>query len=150
MIILAPEIGVAIAMDQYLLARESQEGRDVNKKEDVNEGGKVKEDSEIGGMSEGKLVEEGPRQSEEEEISVEKREADAIYQILQKENFPLGTRFSYSLRRGKSEITKTHAFLANMGGFRIKILFPGRQRKDDVRTHPIELYLRDWRGLGQY
>jgi len=50
-IILAPEIGIAITMDQHLFARESQEGRDVNRKENVNKRGKIKEDSEIGETS---------------------------------------------------------------------------------------------------
>jgi hypothetical protein len=157
MIILAPEIGVAIAMDQYLFARESQEGKAVIKEVDVDEWEKVKEDNEMRGMSEGKVVEEGPSRIEEHEISVGKQEADAIYRTLQKEGFERdGWRFFDKdserngrwffdgiILRGKPEITKTHAFLANMGGFRIKILFLDHQRKDEVCPPPVELLLQD-------
>jgi hypothetical protein len=86
MIILSPEIGVAIAMGQHLFARESQEGRDLDGKEIANEEETVGGDGEKRGISKGKVVEEGPRQIEDEEINVEKRE-EAIYQILQKEGF---------------------------------------------------------------
>jgi hypothetical protein len=197
MIILAPEIGVAIAMDQHLFARESQEGRDENRKENVNEakrakedslngdtsegkvvrekegprqieeGEKVKEDSLKGGTSEGKVVEERPRQIEEEEISAEKREEDAIYKILLKEGFVRAPGLTHTLYnfgftgyfspiieslQGRPEISKTHAFLANMGGLRIKIVFPSHQQKNEVCeiTRPLELLLPNWKSLGQY
>jgi hypothetical protein len=195
MIILAPEIGVAIAMDQHLFARESQEGRDENREENANEGERVKEDSLNGGTSEGKVVgeKEGPRQIEEggnvnenslaggtsegkgvekrpiqiedEENSTEKPE-DAILKILLNEGFVdkegahYLSRYGYrdypypriEILRGRSEITKTHAFLANMGGLRIKIFFPDHQRKNEVFeiTRPLELLLSDWESLGQY
>jgi len=195
MIILAPEIGVAIAMDQHLFARESQEGRDENRDENVNEGervkedslnggtsegkvvgekeglrqidegGNVKEDSLEGGTSKGKVVEKSPIQIEDEGNSTEKPE-DAILKILQNEGFvdKDGARYlSWSgyvaypypkieILRGRSEITKTHAFLANMGGLRIKIFFPDHQRKNEVFeiTRPLELLLLNWKSLGQY
>jgi hypothetical protein len=195
MIILAPEIGVAIAMDQHLFARESQEGRDENREENANEGervkedslnggtsegkvvgekeglrqieegGNVKEDSLEGGTSEGKVVEKSPIQIEDQENSTEKRE-HAILKILQNEGFAneYSARYLYKsgyinypypkieILRGRSEITKTHAFLANMGGLRIKIFFPDHQRKNEVFeiTRPLELLLSDWKSLGQY
>jgi hypothetical protein len=193
MIILAPEIGVAIAMDQHLSARESQEGRDENRKKNVNEGKrikadslnrgtsegnvvrekerprqieeeeKVKEGSLKGSTTEGKVVEERPRQIEEVEISAEKREEDAIYKILLKEGFVRAPGLTHTLCNfgftgyfspiiERPEISKTHAFLANMGGLRIKIVFPSHQQKNEVCeiTRPLELLLPNWKSLGQY
>jgi hypothetical protein len=193
MLILAPEIGVAIAMDQHLSARESQEGRGENRKENLEEGErikednlnegasegkvvggkegpkqikeeeKVKEDSLKGGTSEGKVVEERPRQIEEGEISAEKREEDAIYKILLKEGFVRAPGLTHTLYNfgftgyfspiiERPEISKTHAFLANMGGLRIKIVFPSHQQKSEVSeiARPLELLLPNWKSLGQY
>jgi len=154
LIILAPEIGVAIAMDQYLFARESQQGRDVNRKENVTKMEKVKEDSEIGGNDAGEVVEKGPSRMKEREIKAENPEVDAIYQVLQREYFGFGSmgmrirsRPQTEIVGEQTEITETHAFLANMGGFRIQILFSGHQQKDEA--HPLELRLLDWKSLGQ-
>jgi hypothetical protein len=91
------------------------------------------------------VVEEGQRRIKEGGIRVEE---DAIYQVLRKEGL---ARQKFSLwrnpypnieiPRGKSEITKSYAFLANIGGFRVKILFPGYQQKDKVYIHLFELWL---------
>jgi hypothetical protein len=182
MIILAPEIGVALAMDQNLFARESQEDRGQNEGETVVEdslnGGtsegkavtekegqtqieekeKAKEISLNGGTSNGKLAEERSRQTGEEETNTEKLE-DEIDKVLIEEGFvdcelyPEGF-FGFSSPRPKNiprrhEISKTHAFLANMGGLRIKIVFPSYQQKDEI-TRPLELLLPNWKSLGQY
>jgi len=155
MIILAPEIGVAIAMDQHLFARESQQRRDVNRKEDVTEMEEVKEDSEMEGKDTGKVVEKGPSRMKEGEIKAENLEVDAIYQILQKEEFGfeswgerIRSRPQTKIVGMQSEVTQTHAFLANMGGFRIKILFSGHRQKDEA--HPLEFRLLNWESLGQF
>jgi hypothetical protein len=142
-------------MDQHLSTKESQCGRDVNRKENVTEMEKVKEGSEMGEDYAGEVVEEGPSRMKEGEIKAENPEVDAIYQILRKENFGLDSagnrirsRPQTKIVGGQSEITKTHAFLANMGGFRIQILFSGHQQKDEA--HPLELRLSNWESLGQF
>lgn len=177
MIILAPEIGVAVAMDQHLFARESQNGRDGNRKENVNEIKRVKDDSLSGGTSEGKVVgeKEGPRQSEEEEkvkedsISRGTSEGKVVEErprqteedkILEKEGFMGHELYNTGFYKDYSstieiiprrhEVSKTHAFLANMGGLRIKIVFPSHQQKNDEITRPLELLLPSWGSLGQY
>ncbi|KAH8587223.1 hypothetical protein B0O99DRAFT_694672 [Bisporella sp. PMI_857] len=173
-IILAPEIGVAIAMDQHLFARESQEGRDENRKENVNEGERVKEDSLNGGTSEGKVVgeKEGPRQIEEGEkvkedslkggtsegkVVEERPKQTEEDKILEKEGFVTHELYDSGFYKNPSsiieiiprrrEISKTHAFLANMGGLRIKIVFPSHQQKNDEITRPLELLLPNWKSL---
>lgn len=147
--VLAPEIGVVMAMDQYLLARgqcrrktsrESQENRKVD---------------------ESKVVEDGTR-------DVETATAKVTTEVTTEVKVDKGE---------KQEITTTHIFFANMGGFnsRICALSLLQQDQDHNQRNPtlpdnfsqaeiavaavdktvaavteVSFPLRNWNELGKY
>ncbi len=84
LIVVAPEIGVGMAVDQYLLARECRH--------------KELQDLELPRTKESNVVEDRTKDVEIATSEVKVDEAE------------------------KQEITNTHAFFANMGGFTLRIL----------------------------
>jgi hypothetical protein len=103
LIVLAPEIGVAVAMDQYLLARECRH---------------FLLEEEISRVKESKMVEDGTKDVEMATMEVKVDE-------------------------GKwKNVTNTHAFFANMGGFTLKIFAPypperGQTQSDHISPDDI-------------
>jgi hypothetical protein len=161
-VILAPEIGVAIAMDQYLSARMAEGGWNMQTK-DSDEGEKIKNDNERRDEREGKRVEQGLTVGEGM-IDMEDQEMSTILKIMEEEAV-FDRPITYSnpklikikitpkkLRenspRTRIEITKKLAFLANMGGLQTRISFSRQHGKDEALPEPIEIKLRDWRSLG--
>jgi hypothetical protein len=156
MIILAPEIGVAIAMNQYLFARESRKKKFMNRRKDTNEEEGVQKDRKSEGTSKEKVVKPEQGQTEEgisvDHLDLDGRDAEVnkIFDILQKEGYGEGPpNEECDTAERKHEITMTHAFMANMGGFQVKILFTSHHGKEeDEITRPLELWLQDWESLG--
>jgi hypothetical protein len=162
MVILAPEIGVAIAMDQYLSARMAEGGRKM-KGENYNEAEKAREDNER------RDLRERPRTQRistvgEGGVNMEGQERSTILKIMKEEACfdPVPTISSLHLikitpKKGREssprkgiEITKRLAFLANMGGLQTRISFFRQDGKDEALPEPIEIILQDWRSLGKY
>ncbi|KAN0092364.1 hypothetical protein V8E51_018211 [Hyaloscypha variabilis] len=107
LIVLAPEIGVTMALDQYLLAREdcheetsreSQEKRKVDESQVVEDGKKDVE------TATAKVT------TEESEVNVDEGE--------------------------KQEITNTHTFFANMSGFNLRICALSLPQQDHNQGNP--------------
>jgi hypothetical protein len=159
MVILAPEIGVAIAMDQYLSAKMVEEGINMQDEND-NEAERLRKDIERRSESEGKGMEKLPTM-DAEETNTDDRELSTMLRIIDMESVfhPHGYFLSKetklppikgykSLPRKRNEITKKLAFLANMGGLQTRISFFQQDGKDEAFPEPIEIKLRDWRSLG--
>ena len=159
MVILAPEIGVAIAMDQYLSARMVKEGINM-KGENYSRAERSRKDNERRGESEGKGLEKLPTM-DAEETNTDDQELSTMLRIIKteavfhplgcsllKETKPTPNKGGKSLPRKRNEITKKLAFLANMGGLQTRISFFQQDGKDEALPEPIEIKLRDWRSLG--
>jgi hypothetical protein len=159
MVILAPEIGVAIAMDQYLSAGMIEEGSNM-KGENYNGTERLKKDierSESGGKGVEKLptVDAEETHTDDQELSTMLRiiEKEAIFgppsdYLLSRETMLTPRKGGKNLPRKRNEITKKHAFLANMGGLQTRISFCRQHGNVESPLKPIEIRLRDWRSLG--
>lgn len=159
-VILAPEIGVAIAMDQYLSARMAEGGWSMQTK-DSDEGEKVKNDNERRDEREGKraeqvlTVDEGMTDMEDQEMStiLKIMKEEAVFDRPVRKRSPKLVKITpgklrESSPRKRIEITKRLAFLANMGGLQTRISFPRRHGQEEALPEPIEIKLRDRRSLG--
>jgi hypothetical protein len=107
LVVLAPELGVALAMDQYLLAREQCHNEAIRQTREKHK------------ADETKVV-------EDEEKDVE----TATAEMMTEANMDKGE---------KQEITNTHTFFANMGGFNLRICalsLPQQDRGQEDRTLP--------------
>jgi hypothetical protein len=158
-VILAPEIGVAIAMDQYLSAKMAEGGGKM-KTESYLSGEKIKNDK--GRRDEGEEqsaqqispVGEGKVDLEDQELStILKITEEAVFDSALISKKPVLIKITSKKRSecspsNRNEITKKLAFLANMGGLKTRISFSRQHGKVEVLPEPIEIQLRDWKSLG--
>jgi len=138
-IVIAPELGVAMGMDQFLRAREPRElEAELGEVEALEPSVATVMDQDL-----------SAREPQEEDIAnISKPAVEPVAKPAQ-ENKPKEGWEKWNEVKGR-EITKTHAFFANMGGFSVKILFLSPSQQDKVHTESILLHLKGWKGLGQY
>jgi hypothetical protein len=142
-IVLAPELGVAMAMDQFLRASEPQEFEAKRSKLEAELGWEEVPELGVATAMDQDLHSREPQ--EEDKATRTERVVESVAVSTQKKEPKEGVEKQNGVKR---QITKTHAFFANMGGFAVKILLLSPLQQDETHTEAILLHLKGWEGLG--